>query len=354
MVGDEEELITDPTFTSGELADGLHTLEVTSVDRLGNESAKSSAGHVLIDTVAPAIPLMKALPQFTKDATVTFEWSASEGAVGYVFSYNLDGGTTWAEVPDLEGEPDADLLTAQSYTVNIAGVSDGVEVRGKVKARDLVGNWSVYSVPVGTIIDRTGPVVTITNPTEAVTTNAAKFKYEWTAVDAGCGVQSYTVEFNGSKHQVDETTVDNKYWYEATLVEGNNTFKVFATDKLGNVGEVKVAPVVKQVKPQIILVQPMPGANYKINEISTIAFQVIGLIDAVPEVLLNGEPLEPWRIVTVVNTPTMAKFYVLLDSEVMAPGTMGVRITVGAGSELFNYTVDSERSGFGFGRLRPW
>jgi len=167
-------------------------------------------------------------------------------------------------------------------------------------------------------------------------------------------VASYTVEFNGGKHQVDETSEDNKYWYEASLVDGNNTFKVFATDKLGNVGETKVAPIVKQVKPQIILVQPMQGVEYKINQISTITFQVIGLIDAAPEVLLNGELLEAWRIVTVVNTPTMAKFYVLLDGDVMVPGPMGIRITVGAGSELFSYTVDSERSGFGFGRLRPW
>jgi len=117
---------------------------------------------------------------------------------------------------------------------------------------------------------------------------------------------------------------------------------------------VAAAPIVTQVRPQIILVQPMPGAEYKINEISTIAFQVIGLIDAVPEARLNGELLDEWRIITVVKSPTMAKFYILLDSDVMAPGAMGLRITVGAGSELFIYTVDSERSGFGFGRLRPW
>jgi hypothetical protein len=128
---------------------------------------------------------------------------------------------------------------------------------------------------------------------------------------------------------------------------------VKGVDKLGNVGLVATAPVVKQVKPEIVLEEPMQGA-YKINEISTIAFQVIGLIDAVPEARLNGELLDEWRIITVVKSPTMAKFYILLDSDVMAPGAMGLRITVGAGSELFIYTVDSERSGFGFGRLRPW
>ncbi|HPU75249.1 MAG TPA: hypothetical protein PLG65_03665, partial [Bacillota bacterium] len=204
-----------------------------------------------------------------------------------------------------------------------------------------------------------GPVVTITNPTAAVTTNAAKFTYEWTAIDAGCGVDYCTVVFNGGEHRVempvDPDTQPDGYAWTGTLIEGENTFTVWATDKLGNKSKVvAAAPIVTQVRPQIILVQPMPGAEYKINEISTIAFQVIGLIDAVPEARLNGELLDEWRIITVVKSPTMAKFYILLDSDVMAPGAMGLRITVGAGSELFIYTVDSERSGFGFGRLRPW
>ena len=333
-------------LTPEDLGHGLHVLEVTSVDDLGNESAKSTQGHVLVDLRAPEVPEMDPIAAWSKPGSIRFAWSVSHDdlAVKYNFQHSTDG-NTWTTVSG---------LTAQSAIVDASELADGTRVYGRAMAYDAVNNESTYSNPVSTMIDGTGPVVTITKPTETVTTNAATFKYEWTAVDAGCGVASYTVEFNGSKHQVDETSTDNKYWYEATLKDGNNTFKVFATDKLGNVDEAKVAPVVKQVKPQIILVQPMQGANYRINEISTIAFQVIGLYDAVPQVLLNGEPLEPWRIVTVVNTPTMAKFYILLDGDVMVPGQMGIRITVGAGSELFSYTVSSERSGFGFGRLRPW
>jgi hypothetical protein len=209
---------------------------------------------------------------------------------------------------------------------------------------------------VQTIIDRTGPVVTITKPTEAITTNAATFRYEWTAIDAGCGVDYCTVVFNGGEHQVTATTGEGAYAWPGTLIEGENTFEVWATDKLRNKSKVlAVAPVVTQVIPQIGMLRPLPGATCKINEISTIAFQVVGLIDGPVEVSLNlGGPLEPWRIVTVTNTPTMAKFYVLLDGDVLVPGRLDVRISVGAASEPYSYTVDSERSGFGFGRLRPW
>jgi len=334
--------------------DGTHYLQIEAVDGLGNVSPMSERGEVVIDTTPPAVPAMKALPPFTKNATLTFEWSASDTAVKYDLSYSKNGGTNWTEVPN---------LTAQSYTLGIADVADGIAVLGKVRAWDGVGNVSVYSDAVQTIIDRTGPVVEITNPTEEVTTNAVKFTYGWTAKDAGCGVDYCTVVLNGSEHRVEiPTKIDTEdgilvytYAWTGTLIEGDNSFKVWATDKLGNRCEVAaVALLVTQAKPQIVLVQPMPGAEYKINEISTIAFQVIGLIDAVPEALLNGTPLDAWRMITVASSREMAKFYVLLDSDVMVPGTMGIRITVGAGSELFIYTVDSERSGFGFGRLRPW
>ncbi|HBK60577.1 MAG TPA: hypothetical protein DDZ84_07250, partial [Firmicutes bacterium] len=338
--------VTATTYTSVNLTEGTHYLQVTALDALGNESAKSEAGYVVIDLTPPAVPAMKALPSFKKDATLTFEWSASDTAVKYELSYSKNGGTNWTEVPN---------LTAQSYTLDIADIADGIAVLGKVRAYDGVGNVSEYSDAVQTIIDRTGPVVTITDPTEPVFTNAATFTYEWTAIDAGCGVRGYTVVFNGGKHEVTETSDDDKYAYEGTLNEGDNTFEVVAVDNLGNKSAVVAeASVVKQVKPQIGLVQPMPGGRYKINEISTIAFMVTGLYEAPIQVSVNNEVLDPWRIVTVVNEPTLAKFYVLLDGEVLVPGPMAVTITVGSATVTHNYTVDSERSGFGFGRLRLW
>jgi len=344
--------VTEPTYTSTNLTEGTHYVQVTALDALGNESAKSEAGYVVIDLTPPGTPVMKTLPPFTNAATVRFEWTKSSPDTDhYEISYTVDGGEEWSAPLELAGE---------FYVVGIADVPDGVAVIGRVRAYDAVGNASGWSdgllgAPIAsTIVDRTGPVVTITKPTEAVTTNAAKFKYEWTATDAGCGVDYYIVNLVVNDADTNSwMTVAAGTSYSPDLQPGNNVLLVKGVDKLGNVGLVATAPVVKQVKPEIVLEEPMQGA-YKINEISTIAFRVIGLYDAVPEVRLNGELLDAWRIVTVVNTPTMAKFYVLLDGDVMVPGPMGIRITVGAENKLFGYTVDSERSGFGFGRLRPW
>jgi len=338
--------VTAASYTSTNLTEGTHYVQVTAIDALNNESARSAPGYVAVDLTAPAVPVLQPLAAYTNADRVTLIWTAVDTAVKYDVEYTINGAAT--AVPD---------IAVATFTVNIANpiAVDGNIITAKVRAYDAVGNVTVWSNVVSTEVDRTGPVVTILTPTAAVSTNSSTFVYEWTAIDPGCGVKSYTIELNGGKHQVDETSVDGHYRYEAALKEGSNTFKVFATDKLGNVGEIATAPTVTRVIPQIIIIGPMPGATYKINEISTVVFQVIGLIDTqAPEVRLNGAALEPWRIVGVSSTPAMAKFYVLLDEDVMAPGWMSIAISVGGESHLFSYIVDSERSGFGFGRLRPW
>jgi hypothetical protein len=339
------------SFDAGAAGEGEYWFRVKTISTLpGAGGTKESGWSAIVSTVydktAPAAPLMDSLPPFANDAALTFEWSTSFDAVKYELSYSTDGGGTWNQMI---------LAGVKSDPVGVSDVPDGVAVIGRVRAYDRAGNMSDYSDAVQTIIDRTGPVVTIEAPSDAITTNAATFAYEWRAVDAGCGVRDCTVVFNGGEYQATATGGGNDFAWTGALLEGDNTFRVWATDKLGNKSAVVDVPVVRQATPQISGVRPMPGVQYKINEISTIAFQVVGLHDAPIEVRLNGgEPLDPWRIVTVLDAPTMAKFYILLDGEVLAPGTMAITITIGAESGLFIYEVSPERSGFGFGRLRPW
>ena len=80
-----------------------------------------------------------------------------------------------------------------------------------------------------------------------------------------------------------------------------------------------------------------------------------GLRDGTVEVFLGSELLkDDWRLVTVVRTPELAKFYILLDADVMQPGILTVTIRIGDVTKSCDYRVLSERTGFGFGRLRPW
>jgi hypothetical protein len=192
----------------------------------------------------------------------------------------------------------------------------------------------------------------MTSPTEPVATNASAFTWTWMGVDDGSGVQGYMISLDG----VSWLAVEGGASYIGKLREGDNMLWVKGVDRLGNVSvDAAEAAVVTRVVPQIATVEPVPGATeYTINDISTIAFQVVGLHEAAIEVRVNKNLLEPWRIVTLMDTPTLAKFYVLLDGAVMQPGPLTVTIKIGDVTRYCDYSVLNERSGFGFGRLRPW
>ena len=127
------------TFTpAADLADGRHDLQVTAIDALGNESAKSAAGSVLVDGTAPAVPDIAHLPTYTKATQVVFRWSSIGDVAGYNFSYSLGDSDTWTT---LEG------ITKQSYVVN--DPDDGVSVKGRVGHMTALG-----ILPVGQILCR--------------------------------------------------------------------------------------------------------------------------------------------------------------------------------------------------------
>jgi hypothetical protein len=331
----------------GDLPDGIYYLQVTAIDALGNESTRSGAGYVEIDATKPAPPVMKALPLYTGSTSVTFEWWPVPDAVGYDFSYQIDDGA-WQEPEDGKG------LTNPTYTVK--NVPDGSTVRGKARAYDAAENVSGWSEPPAyTTVDVSGPDITEITPSADVTTNATKFTWTWKASDSGCGViKGYQVSFDGTSWR---DVTGTSYTPEGKLVAGNYVLRVRGIDGLGNVGASMASGKVTVVKPVMGLVVPIPG-TYKINMISTIAFEVACLYDAPVTVFVNGVELkgdQAWRLVTVIEPPDMGKYYVLLDGEIMNPGPMLITIKIGADdSYAFSYEVSAERSGFGFGRLRPW
>ena len=330
------------TFTPAtDLADGWHDLQVTAVDALGNESAKSAASIVLVDGTSPAVPQIEHLPTYTKVTQVVFRWSSMGDIAGYDFSYIVGDGEEWTA---LEG------ITTQSYVVK--DLDDGVRVKGRVRAYDSLRNTSGWSDTVSTTIDLTGPVVSITSPAAQKNTNLSTFTWTWTGNDRerGSGVHGYWVKFNDEAWSWTTEPV----FTSSRLNCGANVLRVKGVDNLGNEGAVSAAPVVTLVDVAIFGLIPASG-EHPINEISTIVFSVAGLYDGQVEVLLSNKPIkDTWRLVTVVNTPALAKFYVLLDDAVMQPGPLTVTIKIGDVTRFCDYAVLDRRTGFGFGRLRPW
>lgn len=329
------------------LSHGRHVLQVTSVDDLGNESLKSAQGEVWIDLIAPNAPRMNPMPAWSRPKSITFFWSAADDdlAVTYQFQYrgNED---SWITVPlALEG---------QLWPVDASGYPDGTVLEGRVRAIDAVGNQSGWSAPVSTRIDGTAPVTTFTNPTAVVKSNIPTYTWTWNSVDAGCGVVGYWVKLDGggAAYQTEPTFTPH------ILLPGDHTVTVRAVDALGNIEDPVTSAVVTVVEPVMIHVAPSPGA-YPINRVSTLTFEVAGMIDGDFEVsigsqVLTGDPVNGWRVVQIIATEAMSKYYILLDADVLGPGQLLVNVRAGLMTAQYIYDVLNERSGFGFGRLRPW
>jgi hypothetical protein len=327
------------TFTSTGLSEGVHVLEVTAIDDLGNESSRSTPGHVLIDLTAPAVPVMLAPAPFTNATTLALSWTSVEGAVSYELETSIHGVTTTTTG-----------IETPVFMLDITAATEANVVTARVRAYDSVGNVSAWSAQVSTIVDRTGPVtMVVAAPPHC--TNDTRPTWEWIGCDAGLsGVAFYTVALDD---EAAFPTTDTSFTPVSDLPAGCHRLTVVAVDALGNVGEPLVFPVVVIFEPVVIDVNPLPG-TYPVNHVSTIVITLTGMVDADLKVAVGSLWLEDWRIVEISRTLGSSKFYVLLDEDVLVPGRLVLTVDAGMTRDKFLYDVLNERSGFGFGRLRPW
>ena len=343
---------------------------IRAIDLLGNESDWFCAPFVF-DSGKPGNP-GKPVMERKAGGALSFAWAhatdagagvAQSGVDLYEFQIKAVGNPLWdvlcaAVTVDIAADEDVDLVDPDTpLTGDCAFTLPTRLVNGdyvaRVRAKDVAGNYSdwVESDPFSTPIYGTGPTVVITSPTEATTTNLSAFKWTWVVEDEdGPGIRGYWVKLNDEAWSWTTEPV----FTSSRLQHGANMLRVRGVDSWGNEGPEAVAPEVTLVDVVIFDVHPEPGAH-AINEVSTIAFSVAGLHDGIVEVLLGSKLMEDdWRLVTVVRTSELARFYILLDADVMQPGMLTVTIRIGDVVKSCDYRVLSERIGFGFGRLRPW
>lgn len=125
-----------------------YTLQVQEVDVAGNISAPTSRG-ILVDKLAPPAPTVTGT---TPTGSPTWNWSAGSGSDGArIFRYRLAPATDYsAEGPGASYSP--------------SGLSSGTHTL-YVQERDEAGNWSTDGSLVLSV-DRTGPSLAISSPTE--------------------------------------------------------------------------------------------------------------------------------------------------------------------------------------------
>jgi hypothetical protein len=230
-------------FTPTALLDGTHSFTVTATDAAGNVSAVSTAYSVIVDTVAPLVPIITGISDdlapitgiitnggATNDTTPTLSGTAEANATVSIYS----GGVLVTAVT-------ANGAGNWSYTT--AGLADG-NYSFTVTATDGAGNVSAlssaYAVTVDTIAPAVPVIVSITDdaapvigviPDGGVSNDTTPILAGTAAANASIsiydgGVPLATVVANG---------LGAWSYTPAALTDGNHSFTVTATDAAGNV-----------------------------------------------------------------------------------------------------------------------
>lgn len=195
---------------------------VRAVDHAGNKSAWSDIGQIITDVDAPAAPTLvsPADNTVTKGTSITQSWSdASSDVDHYIYeSYNDAAATS--------------LRFGQSYntTSKTATNVSNTTYWWRVKAVDVAGNASAWSLLWKITVDNDGPVLTSTTPVTTDTTitpvvtatdPSDPLTYSWVADPS-----------NPSSNIISDSTVLNPVFTPAA--DGHYTFVLTATDAAGN------------------------------------------------------------------------------------------------------------------------
>jgi Bacterial Ig-like domain/RTX calcium-binding nonapeptide repeat (4 copies)/NHL repeat len=194
---------------STDLADGFHTFEVQATDPAGNTDPSPDSQGFTVDTLAPNTTITGGPTGPTNDATPTFTFSSQPGS-SFECRFDSDAFAPCSG-PGATHTPSTPLADG-SHTFY-------------VKATDPAGNPDTSPDSRSFTVDATPPNTTITGgPTGP--TNDATPTFTFQASEAGSTFQC---------------RVDSGTWTACTspnttslLADGSHTFKVRATDPLGN------------------------------------------------------------------------------------------------------------------------
>jgi hypothetical protein len=140
-------------FTTGDLDDGWHTVDVKATTKAGYSTAPEdyATAHFCVDTVPPTISIVPLSPDTLADDTPTLLGNAQDSTSPVAaVEFRLDGGP-WSAAQALDGNFDS-LAEDYSFTITLADGQHTVQAR----ARDAAGNFSAPAADTFAI-DTTAP-----------------------------------------------------------------------------------------------------------------------------------------------------------------------------------------------------
>ncbi|MFX1250120.1 MAG: Ig-like domain-containing protein [Promethearchaeota archaeon] len=210
--GTSQGTTTGLTMSVSLSADGYHNITVVAYDNAGNSNQDTI--WVQRDMTDPTISITSpANDTATNQASITVDWSGSDTGSGIdyyeVFLNDVSQGTT------------TDL------TMSVSLSADGY-YNITVVAHDTAGNSNQDTIWVQR--DMTDPTISITLPANDTITDQGSIIVNWTASDAGSGIDYYEVFVNGTS----QGTTTDLNWTVTLSAEGYYNITVVAFDITGN------------------------------------------------------------------------------------------------------------------------
>ncbi len=225
------------------LMEGNHTFTVRAIDNAGNVGDPASYTY-RIDLTKPEVTIVSGPAAQVKDMNATLVFTATDGA---------------GQIASIECQIDAEQnFTPCSSPKTYQGLSEGTHIF-RVRATDTVGlvsdvkthTWLIDTLPPAINFGQTPPASLSTNTPSSI---------QYTVVDAGVGVDTVMCGFNNVLAACPAS--DQKTY--PTFAVGDYTFKIVATDRLGNTATQTIAFTVT-LKTQAISQNVAVQSNNKVD-----------------------------------------------------------------------------------------
>ncbi|MFC2078173.1 HYR domain-containing protein [Candidatus Bipolaricaulota bacterium] len=184
-------IATSPTLAEGD----SHYCHLRTRDDAGNWTSTIHLGPFWIDTTPPNVPVGLLPPHgsYTTDTSPTISWDASSDGAGSgvamyhwyrrVVGYNIKQG----------------YVTATSYTIPQPAHASPFEMRWKVRAQDVAGNWSAWTSDTVLYVDAVAPTVAIDQAaSQDDPTNASPILFTAEFSEAVTGFEGSDVSLSGT------------------------------------------------------------------------------------------------------------------------------------------------------------
>lgn len=270
-----EATVTAPSTSSYNQNGHYYNVQIKATDEAGNSVSKDATDTTLgsslklrvKEKVAPVISITapSSSAKLTNNKPV-IKWTVTDSDSGVdpsTIKLIIDSQTITTGITKTASGKNYTC----SYTPTTA-LSDGSHTI-KISASDYDGNAAAQKSITFTV-DTVPPELSVTAPIDNLVTNQASIEVKGTTNDVTSSPVTLTIKFNNGTAQTVEVGSDGSFSKTLTLVSGENTIVITATDGAGKTSTVTKQVELDQTAPviQSVTITPNPvnaGATYTIS-----------------------------------------------------------------------------------------